>query len=275
MTREGRLPPPAAGEEARVDLLLNWGYYPGIFGAIVGTGMGLPIPEELPVVIAGVLAGHNQVYWWTMLPVCIVAVIIGDSFLYFIGRYWGPRLLQYRWVKKHALTPERLASIENNFHNYGVRILLFARMTPGIRAPIFLTAGIIRLPLGRFLLADGLYAIPGVSLLFFLGYYFGEGILALVEQAEHVKFWIMLVLVAAIGLYILYRFLRKPVVTGAPEDMPPVVGPVANKIERVTTRTIHTITRCPPGVPPPCPGQEIQDPQEAEAEAPGPQAPPG
>jgi membrane protein DedA with SNARE-associated domain len=230
-------------EEERVEgILSNWGYYPGIFGAIVGTGMGLPIPEELPVVAAGVLAGHNEVYWWTMLPVCIIAVIIGDSLLYFIGRFWGPRLLQYRWIRRHALTPERMMRIERNFHDYGVRILLFARMTPGIRAPIFLTAGIIRLPLARFVLADSLYAIPGVSLLFFLGWYFGDSIIALVKRAEHVKFWIMLAVIVVVGLYILYRFLRRPVVTGAAEEMPPLVGPVASKLERMTTRTFKTIT---------------------------------
>jgi membrane protein DedA with SNARE-associated domain len=265
-----------------VDILLNWGYYPGIFFGIVGTGMGLPIPEELPVVIAGVLAGHDLVYWWTMLPVCIVAVIIGDSILYLIGRFWGPRLLQYRWVRRHALTPERLAKIEDNFNKYGVRILLFARMTPGIRAPIFLTAGIIRLPLPRFVLADGLYAVPGVSLLFFLGYFFGEGILALVERAEHVKFWIMLVVVAGIVIYVTYRLLRRPVVTGDPKEMPPVVGPVANKLEQVTTKTIQTITRHPPGVSPPCPeDRQVPEPQQAEVQAAdrgdgrGREAPPG
>jgi membrane protein DedA with SNARE-associated domain len=247
------------------EFLQNWGYL-GISLGIIATGAGFPMPEELPVVVAGVLAGHNIVYWWLMLPVCIVSVIIGDSILYFIGRWWGPRLLQYPWVKKHLITPERLASVEKNFDQYGVRILLFARMTPGIRAPIFVTAGIIRLPLAKFVLADGLYAIPGVSLLFGLGYWFGEGILGLVEKAEHVKFWIMLVLVAGVGLYVLYRFLRKPVVTGDPKEMPPVVAQVTQKVEQAASKTLHTLTRSSPGAPPPCPGQEV--PEEPQAQEP-------
>jgi membrane protein DedA with SNARE-associated domain len=245
------------------DFLASWGYL-GIFLGIIATGAGFPMPEELPVVTGGILAGHNLVYWWLMLLVCIVAVILGDSLLYGIGRLWGPRVLQYAWVRKHALTPERMEKIQDNFRSYGVRILLFARMTPGIRAPIFLTAGIIRLPLHRFVLADGIYAVPGVSLLFGLGYYFGEGILALVERAEQVKFWIMVVLVLVIALYVAYRFLRKPVVTGDPKEMPPVVGPVANAVEsaveQVASKTVNTILRCPPGVPPPCPGQEVEVP---------------
>jgi membrane protein DedA with SNARE-associated domain len=254
------------------EFLQSWGYL-GIFLGIVATGLGFPMPEELPVVLGGVLAGHQPEYirWWIMLPVCIVAVIIGDSFLYWIGRLWGPRVLQSNWVRKHLLGPERLLSIERNFEQYGVQILLFARMTPGIRAPIFLTAGIIRLPMARFVLADGLYAVPGVSLLFFLGYWLGDSILNLVTQVEHVKSWITVGVVAAIGIYVLYRFLRKPVVTGDPKEMPPVVGPVTTTIEKAATKTLHSIkTRCPPGVPPPCPGQEIPD-DGPPAEAAGPE----
>jgi membrane protein DedA with SNARE-associated domain len=232
--------------------LLHWGYYPGIFFGILATGMGFPMPEELPIVLAGILAGHNLVFWWTMLPVCILAVILGDSCLYGIGRLWGPRLTQSSWVQRHFLPPEQLQRIESNFHKYGIRILLFARLTPGIRAPIFLTAGIIRLPLFRFVLADGLYAIPGVSVLFFLGYYFGEGIIALVERAERVKFLLMLLLLLGISAYLVYRFFRKPVVTGAPEEMPPLVGPVTAQLDEVTTRTLQVLRRStPPAAAPP------------------------
>jgi membrane protein DedA with SNARE-associated domain len=223
------------------EFLEDWGYI-GIFVGIVLTGVGFPMPEELPVVIGGVIAGHGAVRWWVMLPVCIIGVIVGDSFLYGIGRLWGPRLLKRPWVQKHLLSPERLTKIEQNFHDYGVRILLFARLTPGIRAPIFLTAGLIRLPLLTFILADAIYAVPGVSLLFALGFWVGDSIIGMVKHAEHVKFWITVVIAALIVLYMAYRFLRKPVVTGDPKEMPPVVGPVTRNIEGATTKTLHSIT---------------------------------
>src|SRR5262245_10037495 len=149
------------------EFLRSWGYL-GIFLGILSTGIPFfPMPEELPVVVGGVLVGHGLAEWWLMLPVCIVAVVIGDSMLYGAGRWWGTRLLEYRWIKKHVLPPERLKKIEDNFVKYGIQILLFARLTPGIRAPIFVTAGIVRLSLVRFIIADALYAIPGVALLFF------------------------------------------------------------------------------------------------------------
>src|SRR5262249_42723503 len=153
------------------EFLRSWGYL-GVFLGILATGVGFPMPEELPVVIGGLLVGTGQAYWWIMLPVCIVGVIIGDSFLYLIGRFWGAKLLERPFFRKRLLPPERVEKISHNFKEYGIKILLFARLTPGIRAPIFLFAGISRLPLTRFILADGIYAIPGVTFLWFLGYMF-------------------------------------------------------------------------------------------------------
>jgi membrane protein DedA with SNARE-associated domain len=221
------------------EFLTSWGYL-GIFVGIVLTGLGLPMPEELPIVLGGALAGGYQVYWWIMLPVCIAGVILGDSCLYFIGRWYGPRLLEFGWVKRRLLPPERVQRIEKNFKDYGVRILLFARLTPGIRAPIFLTAGLTRLPLARFILADGIYAVPGVSLLFFLGYWFTDRMVAIVKKdVEMVKTIIILVVLLAVIGYLVYRFLRKPMVSGAPEEMPPLMEKMTGKLEQMTTKIIY------------------------------------
>jgi membrane protein DedA with SNARE-associated domain len=221
------------------EFLQQWGYL-GVFLGILATGVGFPMPEELPIVLGGALVGGGQARWWVMLPVCIVGVVIGDSFLYLIGRYWGPRLLRYRWVNTKLLPPERLASIEQNFHQYGVRILLFARLTPGIRAPIFFTAGLTKLPMTRFLFADGIYAVPGVSLLFFLGYLFTDQMVTLIkEDVEKVKSIVIVVAILAVVAYCLYRVFRKPVVTGDPKEMPRLVEQVTHRLEDVATKIIH------------------------------------
>jgi membrane protein DedA with SNARE-associated domain len=262
--------------------ITDWGYL-GVFLGIVSTGLGFPMPEELPVVIGGMLSGstgvlashgpHVHIHWYIMLPVCIAGVIVGDMFLYLIGRLWGPRLLHYNWVKTKLLPPERLQKIENNFRQYGVRILLFARLTPGIRAPIFFTAGLTRLSLARFVLADGIYAVPGVSLLFFLGYWFGEAMINLIKNdVETVKHIVIIGVIGAVALYVLFRFLRRPAVTGSPREMPKVVRRVeesiekaAHKLEEITTKIIlphktakkdappTTVNSLPATAPPPAP----------------------
>jgi membrane protein DedA with SNARE-associated domain len=186
--------------------------------------MGLPIPEELPIVSAGAIVGHNSSgghpYWWIMLPTCIVGVVVGDGFLYAIGRLWGYRVLNIGWVRKRLLTPDKQERIERNFHRYGFWILLGARLLPGIRSPIFLMAGINRLPLIKFLIADIVYAIPGVSMLFFLAYEFTDEFVALIKKAEGYRATIILCLIAAAVGYLTRYFQEHPVSTGDPSDLP-------------------------------------------------------
>jgi membrane protein DedA with SNARE-associated domain len=136
---------------------------------------------------------------------------------------------------KRLMPPEKRTRIEGNFHRYGVKILLFARLLPGIRAPIFITAGTMRLPLKRFLLADGIYAIPGVSLLFFLAFWFTNSFRDLVERAEaKVIQWrpiLILAAVVAVTVYFIVHVYRKPVSTGDPQELP-LIGPqVAARID--------------------------------------------
>src|SRR5262249_6769011 len=144
--------------------------------------------------------------------------------LYGIGRIFGRRLLEHRWMA-HLVPVEKRERIEQNFHKYGIKILLFARFLPGIRMPIFVTAGIMRLPLNRFLLADGLYAIPGVTLLFTLAFWFTNSFKNLVLEAEaHIKPILIIAVIVGVCVYMLFHFLRKPVPEGDPEEMP-IIGP--------------------------------------------------
>lgn len=197
-----------------------------VLGTLLAAGLGLPIPEELPIIGAGIAVGHNTVghpYWYIMLPVCIVGVVVGDGFLYTIGRLWGYRLLKMRWVRKRLLTADKQERIERNFHRYGFWILLGARLLPGIRSPIFIMAGINRLPLIKFLTADLVYAIPGVSMLFFLAYEFTDAVMDLFKKVQEVRSTIIVALIAGAVGYLIRYFQEHPVSTGDPGELP-VIG---------------------------------------------------
>jgi membrane protein DedA with SNARE-associated domain len=196
--------------------------------------LGLPVPEAAAVssaVAAADWAARASVprprrhpVWWIMLPVLIAGVVISDGFLYGIGRYGGTRLLEAGWVQRHLVKPDKRARIERNFQKYGIKILLGARLLPGIRAPIFVMAGVMRLPVHRFLLADGLYAIPGVTLLFTLAFWFTDQVVEIVHNFERrvgsLKPYLVIAGIAAVGCFLLYEYLKRSVVTGDPHEVP-------------------------------------------------------
>lgn len=80
--------------------------YLGVFLVLFAGGVGLPIPEEGPVLAAGVLAHEQVIRWWIALPVCVIGVLSGDVVLYWVGRHWGERILDWR-VVRWILSPER------------------------------------------------------------------------------------------------------------------------------------------------------------------------
>src|SRR3974390_988206 len=98
--------------------------YLGVFAALIAAGFGFPIPEELPVLTAGILVGHEDttLRWYIMLPVVIAGVVIGDGGLYGIGRLWGPQLLKIDWIERKILPPEKRLTIEKNFANRGIMV---------------------------------------------------------------------------------------------------------------------------------------------------------
>jgi len=215
----------------------------GLWSVIIASGFGLPMPEEIPVVTGGVLVGESDtavadaaakgqplpshIPWWLMLPGTILAVVVGDSVLYFGGRWFGPRLLRSGWFQRKILPPDALAKIEDQFHKRGVMILLAARLTPGVRMPVFLAAGMLRMSLSRFLLADGLYAIPGVSLLFWLGYLFTDQFLAALNAAEEYRPWVIVGVLTGVAVFVVYKlFWRRKLSTGDMADVPGLMKPV-------------------------------------------------
>ncbi len=222
------------------------------FGSFVIAGLGAPLPEEVLIVGAGAWTAKYQANYgvmvWLMLPVCIAGVLIADVFLYTFGRIFGSKLLDYRWIR-WMIPASKRERIEKNFHEYGLSILLFGRLLPGFRLPLFLTAGILRLPVPRFVLADALGAVLGNSLLYFLAYWFGVQFRTYLEQVEHKAVEnlpiVIMVGIAAFGIYLVIHFLRKPVTEGNPNELPIIGRKIAEHMS-TDEKLVRKETEAPP-----------------------------
>jgi membrane protein DedA with SNARE-associated domain len=185
-----------------------------------------------------------------MLPTVVAGAVVADAMLYGVGRLFGARLLERRWVRRLA-PPAKIERIRFNFHAYGVWVLVIGRLLPGIRTALFLTAGIIRLSVPRFLLADLVGAILGNGLFFLLAFWFGNQFKELLEairrEAIHRVFQpaTVLLVLLLVGLYFLIRFLYKPIPTGDPEELPLIGHQVAAHIKPCTEPPPETIDAAP------------------------------
>jgi len=185
--------------------------YAGIFLVLFMAGLGVPIPEEIPIVAAAALASRGIVRWWIALPVCVVAVVAGDVVLYWIGHHWGERILEWRLVRR-ILTRSREAMLLEGYRRHGVKIVFTARHIMGLRAAAFLTAGIAKFPFWKFLAVDGGAAIVSVPIGFGLAHAVTEQLLSLARESHRWDRWLMLLgLLAVVGglAYLINRRMKR------------------------------------------------------------------
>ena len=159
-----------------VDFLLNF-YGPTpyflIFGILVICGLGLPIPEDVTLFAAGLLSYYGLTDVWTMIAMAFLGVILGDTVIYWLGAHYGRKLTRH-WFFHKLLPDDRLDAVRSQFHRKGNKLVFAARFMPGLRAPIFVSAGTLHLPYRTFLFYDGTAALVSVPLIIGAVYFFGE-----------------------------------------------------------------------------------------------------
>ena len=223
--------------------------YIGVFAALLAAGFGFPIPEELPVLTAGILVGHEDtsLYWYYMLPVVIAGVVIGDGVLYGVGRIWGRRLLNIGFVRRNFVPVDKQEQIEKNFAERGIWVLLGVRLLPGIRAPVFIMAGVLRVPLGRFLLADAIYAIPLVNVLFWLAYFLTDQVLVIFNKINAYKPLVVVAVLSGIAGALIQKYVfSRHVSTGEAPHVPSIISKPAvamgHAVEKAVEKAVETVT---------------------------------
>ncbi|NLX20644.1 MAG: DedA family protein [Phycisphaerae bacterium] len=164
----------------------HWPYL-GVFLILLCTGMGLPMPEDVPLLTAGYLchAGYARVP--IMIAVALVGVLGSDLVLFTIGRRFGHHVLEHRFVRR-LVHPSRLLLAEQLFARHGNKIIFAGRFMPGPRPMIFVASGVLKVPLYTFFVADGLAAAISVPAFIMLGWFFGENLAEIqggVRSATH------------------------------------------------------------------------------------------
>jgi len=163
------------------------------------------MPEDIPLILGGVIANQGVVHLDTVFLVCYAGILIGDLIIYFIGRRYGPRLFAKPKMQQR-FTPERVARLKRRLEKRGFVAIFIARHLPYLRTITFLACGAVKMPLRRFFVADAAAALVSAPLMLALGFIFSEHYSALVAFIN--KFKIVSVGLA-VGMVIVYfAFIR-------------------------------------------------------------------
>lgn len=184
--------------------------YLAFFLLLLLCGLGLPIPEDIVIVIGGYLSHLKETEFLPTLLTLYVGAISGDFCLYWIGRRYGQDILKHRRLQ-WFFPEKRIKAINYYFHTYGSRTFFFARFLVGLRSTIFLSGGAFKVPFRKVLLMNGLAASFSVTAVASLGYFFGDQLDQLLFWMKRVERVLILVVGVVIGFVIMafIRFLKK------------------------------------------------------------------
>ena len=167
-------------------------------------GLGLPVPEEAPIILAAVLSRKGTMLAPLAFGSCLFGVLLGDFLVYFLGYVYGEKVMSLPLTRKF-LTRARETQMQGYFHRHGFKILILGRFAVGFRTAAYLTAGILKLPVLRLFLTDLLAATLSTSLMFGIGYVFAQQI---ETSLDKVKYWLTAGVALAVALLLFYRFYK-------------------------------------------------------------------
>ena len=171
------------------------------------------LAEELACLVAGILVVGSGLSAGVALTACWLGTVVGDVFVWGAGRLCTDPLLSWPRLQR-VFTPALQRAVRVRVAEQPGRLVMSARMVPGLRLPIFFGLGAAKLSARRFLpwlaLIDGGWVLAVVA----LGVLLGEASLGWLEATS----WVSVVALTVIGLA-LVRAIRRPA-----SDAPEYVG---------------------------------------------------
>jgi membrane-associated protein len=183
-----------------------------VFGALMLAGLNIPISEDVMIILSAVLAA-------TVVPENTTKLFLGvflgcyfsDWVCYGIGRHFGPKLWQIKWFAK-TFDQKKIDQVHQYYAKYGFLTLLIGRFIPfGVRNGLFLTAGLGKMPFGKFIASDGIACLLSNSVLFALAYTVGKNYEAMLEAIKTFNIFLFTAFVVAIIAFIWYKRKKKAV----------------------------------------------------------------
>ena len=168
-----------------------------------------PIPSEIIMPLGGFFVYQQKLNFYILVLWGLLGTILGSLPWYFLGRLVNEKRLSNFLEKKGkylGISSNDLIKSKKWFERYGVSLVFWGRLVPGIRTLISVPAGIELMPLKKFLIWTTFGSFIWVVLLTYTGYLFGENYQIIEIYLNQVKYVIKPILIL-IFLYFLIKIL--------------------------------------------------------------------
>ncbi|HWP67541.1 MAG TPA: DedA family protein [Candidatus Limnocylindria bacterium] len=151
--------------------MTSWAALAGVFLLLLAGGVGFPMPEDVTLLGAGMLARGGPVAVWQAVVVGIAGVCLADWMLYLAGRRYGAMVIGHPLVAR-VVRREHVDAVDAVVRRRGALAVFLARFVLGTRLATSLSAAAFGVPALAFAVADGAGSTLFVSAMVTLGYLF-------------------------------------------------------------------------------------------------------
>lgn len=166
---------------------------------------GTFIEGETVLIMAGFAAHRGYLILPWIMATATIGSFLGDQLFFFLGRRYGPQLLQ-RFPVLAARAP-RMRRLLDRYH---LPIILGVRFLYGLRTVGPMVIGMSAVPWPRFFLLNLLGAVVWAVAITTAGYLFGEALSLALRNVRHYE-EALLAAIAALGIafWLLYRWRQR------------------------------------------------------------------
>jgi membrane-associated protein len=129
------------------------------------------LPGDSLLFAAGAFAAHGSLNIFVVIPLLIAAAILGDTCNYWIGHFFGERMVAN---PKIPINKNHIEETQKFFDKHGGKTILLARFVPIVRTFAPFVAGIGKMSYKHFIFYNVFGGILWVLIAGLAGYFFGN-----------------------------------------------------------------------------------------------------
>jgi membrane protein DedA with SNARE-associated domain len=141
------------------------------------------------------------------LMVVYCGLLLTDFSLYWVGKKYGRKVIEHKRFRR-ILSAEKLLTLEEKFKKWGIYVVCVGRHFLGIRAQIFLAAGVMRMSTLKFIMADAASAILTITLMVGMGFLGGNSIEILQKNLKRIEHIGILILAILFTGWMIHKYFR-------------------------------------------------------------------
>ena len=170
-----------------------------------------PIPSEIIMPLGGYFVSEGKLNPYFLVFWGLFGTIAGSLPWYYLGRLVNEKRLSNFLENRGkfiGITSKDLAKSKRWFDKYGVSLVFWGRLVPGIRTLISVPAGMELMPLRKFLIWTILGSFIWVALLTYAGYVLGNNWQIITNYLDQIKFIVKPILILIFLYFTIKLFIR-------------------------------------------------------------------